>query len=274
MTNGTKSPGPDPGPAPATPPGLDRDLLAAFVDGALSPEDAAAVVMHLADHPQDQAHVDDLIAANEALAAAFAAPLHEPVPEAIRATIMGDAVAGSGDRAVVRFRPRRPVAVLIGGALALAASVAAVAILMTGGPGGSVASGARLLAVGPVDQGSDLGRVLADLPTLEPVVLDGGQQIMVLATLRTADGRFCREVEIVDQAAARIDMGIACSGAGGGWTIGIAVQEVLHQDAGDGFVTASGTGPGSLGQFLDRQGAGEVLSPEAEAQAIGSGWTQ
>jgi anti-sigma factor RsiW len=37
-----------------TPP-MDRERLAAFVDGALAPEDAATVVMHLADHPQDQA---------------------------------------------------------------------------------------------------------------------------------------------------------------------------------------------------------------------------
>ena len=63
---------------------FDKDRLAAFGDGELSPEEAAAVVMHLADHPDDQAWVDDLIAANETLAAAFAAPLHEPVPEAIR----------------------------------------------------------------------------------------------------------------------------------------------------------------------------------------------
>ena len=47
---------------------IDRTRLAAFVDGELSPEEAAAVVMHLADHPADQAYVDDLFAANAALA--------------------------------------------------------------------------------------------------------------------------------------------------------------------------------------------------------------
>ncbi len=39
---------------------MDKDRLAAFVDGELTPEEAAAVVMHLARHPDDQAYVDDL----------------------------------------------------------------------------------------------------------------------------------------------------------------------------------------------------------------------
>lgn len=279
MTNGGNTPGE--GAA------LDRSLLAAFVDGALSPEEAAAVVMHLADHPQDQAYVDDLIAANEALAAAFSDPLHEPVPEAIRAAIMGDGATGDapagegaghpGPRHVIPFRPRRPSAVRIGWALALAASVAAVAVLVTGRPG---PSDGRLLTVGPVGDRSDLARALAGLPALEPWTLADGQQIMVLATVRTADGRYCREVEIVDQAAARIETGIACTRADTGWTVDIALQEALQQDGeGDGFATASGAGPGSAGpgsleQFLDQQGAGEVLSPEAEALAVGSGWTR
>ncbi len=50
-----------------------QDPLAAFVDGELSPEEAAEVVMHLADHPADQTYVDDLFAANAALAEAFSA---------------------------------------------------------------------------------------------------------------------------------------------------------------------------------------------------------
>jgi anti-sigma factor RsiW len=85
---------------------MDKDRLAAFVDGELSPEEAAAVVLHLADTPVDQAYVDDLFAANEALAQAFGAPLSEPVPEAIHAAIMGPSAATN----VVAFRPRRALA--------------------------------------------------------------------------------------------------------------------------------------------------------------------
>jgi len=34
------------------PTALDKHRLAAFADGELSPEEAAALVIHLADHPQ------------------------------------------------------------------------------------------------------------------------------------------------------------------------------------------------------------------------------
>jgi hypothetical protein len=40
--------------------------------------------MRLADHPEDQAYVDDLMAANAALSRAFAAPMEEPVPPVLR----------------------------------------------------------------------------------------------------------------------------------------------------------------------------------------------
>lgn len=57
---------------------MDKQHLAAFADGELSPEEAAAVVMYLADHPADQAWVDDLMAANAALAQAFSTPCTNP----------------------------------------------------------------------------------------------------------------------------------------------------------------------------------------------------
>jgi len=72
---------------------MEKDRLAAFVDGELSPEEAAAVVIYLADHPQDQAYVDHLTAANVALSQAFAAEVDEPVPDRLRHLIMGKKTA-------------------------------------------------------------------------------------------------------------------------------------------------------------------------------------
>jgi hypothetical protein len=159
----------------------------------------------------------------------------------------------------------------MGGALALAASVAAVAVVMQGSQ--DPAAG-RLLAVGPVAAGSELARVIDGLPSLAPERLAGGQEVMILGTLRTADGRYCREVEVIDEPAARLDQAIACTTSSDGWSIEIAVQEALHASDGDGFAAASGTGAGTLGQFLDRLGAGQVMDPEAEARAISGGWTR
>ena len=97
--------------------------LAAFVDGEMTPEAAAEVVMHLADHPLDQAYVDDLMAANEALAKAFAGPMSEQVPPRILAAIEGWQSAGLAavPSTVIPFR-RRPVMAFGGLALAALAS--------------------------------------------------------------------------------------------------------------------------------------------------------
>lgn len=249
---------------------MDKDRLAAFVDGELSPEDAAAVVMHLADHPQDQAYVDDLIAANEALAMAFSAPLHEPVPEAIRAAIMGGTAPATERKGrVLPFRPRAGRTVWAGAALALAASLAAVSLLIPGGP---PPPGGSSLTLGPIAAGSDLARAVTALPALTPEMLTGGQEVMILATVQTADGRFCREVEIIDRTAERLDLGIACT-AGNGWTVEIALQESLRSD-GDSIEPASGGPAGTLTRFLDSLGAGPALDPGAELSAIADGWAR
>ncbi|MEO0751691.1 MAG: zf-HC2 domain-containing protein [Pseudomonadota bacterium] len=243
---------------------MDKDRLAAFVDGEMSPEEAAEVVMHLADHPEDQAYVDELMAANQALAQAFDAPLNEPVPAKIRETIMG----AEPDGIVVPFR-RRPLA-MAGAGLALAASVAlAVVILPVLRNGYSDTQ----LALGPVAEDTALDRALENLPSGIPEAMESGPEIMILATLPVPDG-FCREVEVIDEDADRLDFGIACLGETG-WSVEVTLSEPLSSSGTeDGFVTASDTEVQSLQPFLDRLGAGLPLDAEAEADAIAQGWAR
>ncbi len=243
---------------------MDKTRLAAFADGELTPEEAAEVVMHLANHPQDQAYVDDLMAANEALAAAFDAPMREPVPAAIEAAIMGEPETAQ----VIPFR-RKPAAVWAGAGLALAASVALAVVVFPGlsGPG----SGGERLAVGPVAQGSELAQTLNTLPSGAPEAFGDEGEVMILATL-PIDGGYCREVEIIDTSAERIDLGIACT-QGAGWQVEVTMSEPLAATGTEtGFVTASGTEAQGLQPFLDRLGAGAVLDPAAEAAAIANTW--
>lgn len=240
---------------------MDKSRLAAFVDGELSPEEAAEVVLHLADHPQDQAYVDDLMVANEALAQAFADPLSEPVPQAIEEAIMGPRETAE----IIPFR-RRP-SIWVGTALA-----ASVALAMIAGPAIFAPGETSALAVGSVAEGSGLAQALNTLPSGTPEALDENREMMILATL-PIDGGFCREVEIIDRADARIDLGVACR-ADAVWTVEVTLSEPLEA-AGteDGFVTASGAEMQGLMPFLDRLGVGAALDPEAEAQAIERGWT-
>lgn len=243
---------------------MDRDRLAAFVDGELSPEEAAAVVMHLADHPGDQAYVDDLIAANEALAQAFGGPLAEPVPPAIMAAIMGAAPEVRGAN-VVAFRPRPRWPLALGG-MAVAAALAAVAVLVMPQGGGD------RIAVGPVAAGSGLAGLLETAASGVPVTFDSGAEAMVLASFAMADGRICREFEVIDLTADRIDYGISCR-EGGAWAVEVAVADLIEADEGEGFVAAAGAEVQALSVFLDGAGASIPLDPEAEAAAMARGWT-
>lgn len=242
---------------------MDKDILAAFVDGELSPEDAARVVLHLADHPQDQAWVDDLYAANEALAQAFAGPIHEPVPEAIRAAIMQPEATN-----VVAFRPRSRVSLAIGG-LALAASVAAAALLLPGLITGSAAQG---LVLGPLAAADPVAGVLEGNASGIVVQLADGRESMVLATYSMADGRYCREVEVVDQTAGRVDYAVGCR-AEGVWTIEAAIAEVVDNSADQGFVPAGGAEVDTLTRFLERGAAPVALDAATEADAIMNSWS-
>jgi hypothetical protein len=241
-------------------PTMDRNRLAAFVDGELSPEEAAAVVMHLADHPADQAFVDDLFAANAALAAAFAAPLSEPVPPALQTVLDGKAAPAQ----IIPLRARPRTAFMAGG-LALAASlVAAVVLFRPAEPSN--------LALGPVAAGSPLAQALDTLPSGTPIAAADGRDLMILATLPTDTGH-CREVEAINRAAAQIELALACHDAGSGWRVEVVLKEPLPTaDGQDGFVTADGAAAQGLSPFLDQRGAGLALSPEAEADMIAKGW--
>ncbi len=244
----------------ATP--MDRTRLAAFVDGELPPEEAAAVVMHLADHPADQAYVDDLFAANAALAQAFAAPMADPVPAALDQAIRGTVAANPKPAKVIPFRPRAAIAF---GGLALAASLAAAIVLFR-------PADPQFLVAGPVATGSPLAQALATLPSGTPLPQGEGRDLMILATLPTNTGP-CREVEALDRRAGRLELALACHDPASGWSIAAVLQEPLSPAAdGTGFVPAEGAAAEGLSAYLDARGAGLALSPEAEAALIASGW--
>lgn len=247
------------------PPLMDKDRLAAFVDGEMSPEEAAAVVMHLADHPQDQAYVDDLTAANAALSQAFAVAEDDALPEALRHLIMGTVPAAS----VVPFRPKtaaRTVGVLMGG-LAIGAALAAglaVAVFLP-------AVDAHDLKPGPLAADFPLIPVLTSLPSGTTEVMDDGDEVMILATVPTPTG-FCREIEVIKARAGRLEAALVCT-EGTGWTVEVVLaEEFADAVETEGFGTASGDEAQSFAPFLDRIGAGAILGPAEEADAISRGW--
>jgi negative regulator of sigma E activity len=242
---------------------MDRERLAAFADGELPPEEAAAVVLHLARHPDDQAWVDELFAANAALAQAFSDPLHEPVPEAIRAAIFGPAETAT----VVTFRPRPRLPLALGG-LALAATVAAAALLLPALLRDPAATG---VALGPVAAADPVAQLLQTGISGAPAALEDGREVMVLASFAMPDGRFCREFELVDAGSGRVDYAIGCR-SGAGWQVEVAIAEAAGSGGAGGFAPAGGAEADMLTRFLERGGAPAPLDAAAEAEAIRNGW--
>ncbi|MDZ4392878.1 anti-sigma factor family protein [Cypionkella sp.] len=246
---------------------LDKDRLAAFVDGEMSPEDAAAVVMHLADNPQDQAYVDDLMATNSALAQAFSAPLFEPVPAHLHDLILGSVAEDK----VVRFRPKSVTrgGILLLSGLATGAALAASLVLAVFLP----AIDANKLALGPLTTDSPLHQVLASLPSGTVQTMANGAEVMILSSLPTTNG-FCREVEVIHVEAQLLEAALACT-EGAAWTIEVIITEGLADATqAEGFATASGAEAQSFTPFLDRIGAGTFLSSEEESNAIARRWTK
>lgn len=241
---------------------MDKEELAAFVDGELSSDEAAAVVLHLAEHPDDQAHVDDLFAVNAALAEAFGAPVSERVPDAILATIDG-AVA----RAAILPFQLRPVGVVAGLAMAAALSAAVVLLRQHDGP---------TLALGPVLGGSALAEAMDLMPSGVATVLPDGREMMVQASF-AVDGGHCREVDVIDNRLGQIEHALVCldraaRGDSAGWQVEVVLQQVLDPGLVDETAIDVGAADEELDPFLHARGAGPALTPEEELLAISEIW--
>jgi hypothetical protein len=244
---------------------MPRERLEAFVDGELSPEDAAQVVMHLATSPEDRAYVERLERVNRALTDLYAAPLALPVPEHLRRAILGPE-ADWGRAAPPRRGPRR--AWLVAG-VAMAASVAiAIGLSLTrdgGRPGAQISAG-------PVGAGTPLQEVLERQPSGTPRSVADGVTLAVVGTFYDRDDRPCRELEAVRAADRTAEHAIACRGVGGAWHVELAVSQPLIEDAASptSYTPAAGPASAALDGALNALGAGSFLSADEESRLLGS----
>lgn len=250
---------------------IDKERLAAFADGDLSPEDAAAVVIHLVDHPDDQAYVDEIMAANIALARAFNAPMDEGVPDRFANLILPDGPEDQAQSAANVIPLRGKVGIrywaagVFAAGVAIAAALATVAVFPTGDSG---------LSVGPVAEGSALHDVLTSIRSGVAVPVGGTGKVTVLSSLPTNDG-FCREFEIISLEPAQVQLGLACQD-GIRWTVDVLLAETYTSapDTTGSFLPASGDPRGPMDRWLDRRGAGVALTAAEEERLLTRGWVQ
>lgn len=222
---------------PTTP----EERLAAWLDGALSPEEALAFEAELAADPALAQRAADWRGNDAAIAGALAPLAEAPIDPAMLAKL-GLAPAAANDNPPWWRRHAAP----LGGALA--ASLAAVLLLV---PRGETPQDALSLA-------------LDTTPSASAVKLADGRRFEATLTLRAADGRWCREYR-VDQSRA-----LACR-EGTGWKVE-AQSKSGGPSQGDGIVLAGGANDAGLEEAYARLGAGDPLGREAEAALIQNEW--
>ncbi len=244
-----------------------EDEIASFLAGRLRGADADRIAGALERDPAAQAAAERIGAADPGdalLRAAFAAPLAEEPPAALRAALL----AGPGKVAAL---PRRPRAVWAPAALAASLALAAGfgagwGLRAPGAPsgGGAIAVGPAAIAVGPA-----AGAVRLALDTAPAGSAQGG--LAPTATFRVGGGHVCRAFDALDADGAPAAAGVACRD-GEDWRVLLLAAHPEAVEAGPDFAPAGGAGADPVGDFLDAVEAGPALSPDAEAALIARDW--
>ena len=244
---------------------LSRELLFAYVDGALSDEDAREVAAEVAKDSELQAYVEEQKRLKERLQAAFKPITDEPeappratdttpIPETKAALLP---FAGWAERLRAKNLFRSQALVPVG---AMAAGIALGFLLADSlGMGGDISGvGGRLIAQG------NLARVLtAQL---------AGEQAEAAATrigvsFVSRDGAFCRSFETARREG-RV-AGIACRD-NNRWRIAALASAPPRADS--PFQPAAASMPAGIREALGSMIVGEALDADAERAARNQGW--
>lgn len=227
----------------------------AHVDGALPPEESAAVEAELAANPEARSYVDRQRALRARLQADFAPVLEAPIPSRLQAAF---------DRPMRAPTPRlTPWRAAAGGGWLLAAGLG-LALLGQQGPQGLV----NPRPDGLEAQGALAAALEQDLSGADPRRGQGGEA-RALASFQASDGRFCRlyEARSADQGHA----GLACRERDG-WRVVALVRSQGALSAADGFRTAGSGLPPLLLETADAMREGDALDAAQEQAARETGW--
>lgn len=262
---------------------LSDELLMAYHDGALPPEDARAVEAALAKDADARARVRALAETDRLVGRAFAKPMRDPLPEVLLRAI-DDAAPEAKPPGAARSQSN-PTGVPSSRrfAFALAASIMLV-VGIAGGFGLSHWMTPPEVAFGPT--GGSMFAAALD-PQIESALetVQSGQVV----TLQTPDplsdlelrpvltfvdraGRFCREYELWGHGpdGAGATAGVACRDDPGRWRSEVAVAAQALPT--DGFQPASAPSGAALEAAIDALMGDGPLSLEQERELIGRQW--
>ncbi len=246
------------------------EMLMAYADGALPPEEAAAIAKLAAADSALRERIE-MYRASRRLAADALKPLaQEPVPQAledaVRAMIAASETARSENEPenVVAFRPKpRAEPAPRHWSMRIAASVAVLAAAIGGyalGFNSSPGTASSQVAVGAPLPGAIAG-ILSSQPSGSETMIDGAR-VKIASSVKAQDGTLCREFEIDRLAEKQTSLGVACR-AGEGWRLDIAVAAPADQS---GYAPASSMSV--LDSYFEAIGASEALDADQEKNAL------
>jgi hypothetical protein len=246
----------------------DDELLSSLLDGVLPPGEAAQLEHRLEREPELLARFEALQRANTAVRDAYAVVLDEPLPQKLIDLLATESTAEN----VVPFAARQPRGrPSFVSPTALAASIAlaiGVGLGIAFAPGRQALDAIDLAAEGgAVAPGTALFEMLEGVPSAESRELSAGVTAIPVLTFGTADGGYCREVDVTSTAGTT--QLLACR-RDGAWRL--AHTSYVGNSTSDGvFRPASGPSP-AIDAAIDELIDGAPLDAAAERELLGSGW--
>lgn len=230
---------------------VSDEMLMAYVDGELSPDERDAVERALAGSPALRAEVERQRALRGALAAHYAPVADEAVPERLRA-MLAQGSAPVVDLAEARARRRTRFALPHFAAMAASLALGLFAGQLALSPGGPVAvEGGAMLARGALAETLETRLASAQAP---------GADTRIGLSFADRDGRMCRTFE------APALSGIACREPEG-WVLAMTAEG----RAGPAADYRQASAPLVMEQAQAMM-AGDPLDAAGEAQAKARGW--
>ena len=237
---------------------VSDQLLMAYADGELGPQQHAAVEAAVAVDADLSARLEAHIRLRNTMSAAFADVTSEPVPDRLlQASRMGEAAN------LVAFR-RKPTAPsprwwgLSGGLIAAGLAIGIFIGPALRSPAGTAPVGNGMLARGDLAQALDH----------QMASTQRGGVVRIGLTFRTGSGQVCRTFQIERSAAAA---GLACH-QHEGWMVRVLAP--AQSESGDStYQTASSTTPSVVANLAQSLIFGSPMDARAEAQARDRHWS-
>lgn len=256
------------------PKGITPELLMAYADGALPPDDVARVDAAISAFPELAEEVAAFKTTSLALKGAFDGPMDEPVPDHLAALVMGPLADTDGDT-VVSLQDARTKRSLYSSPFGQA--IAACAVFAFGLVAGAAFLGEEssipgengdLLLAGRLDAGHPISQALEATASAELVSFRGGQ-FDAVASFMTNGNVPCREFEAADETGAVV--GVACR-RDDSWSVELLLAASPTGTPQSDFQLASAFDAGALDGVLNALGASQGLSASQEACLIQQGW--